>query len=451
MIQDTRGLIPTKVYKAKQNNEWTTVSSNGLYELLNVDGATTTAYVVLNTESNGNNMLSSKFVIPVDDGKRRAAYRCDAAIVGQPYPFSDLDLPGGYTIDQIKTMSIAGGSDSDADSPSSYVDALILDVNGSGFKLSGRVSNAQWVRGGDSDVLSGCNLLAKDISHAAFRDIDCCVCRADNNTITTIVKLPHAAELRVHKNTLYVPDGCKLYPIAQNMKSNILKLVDLANAPDAIGRRAKLLGVKVFNADGVHTISDNSGREFKDLNKTAAEYTLVKEYAIEPAIAEAMVKEASAKRVHSERYLLKIAEDTEFSMAFAGQNPIQWEVDVADMGAVMPPDVQQTIERASDAGVKDIFDVSLLKMLAEDSTTVRLVQEYIPTLYQAMDRVARLLYLTRAGDSMAGAYGEGKIDVLEQRLKKLVTDIGDLIIYLQQGRIDDVHDLLEGPLANTLG
>ena len=448
VIQDTRGLIPTKVYKAKQNNEWTTVSSNGLYELLNVDGTTTTAYVVLNTESNGNNMLSSKFVIPVDDGKRRAAYRCDAAVVGQPYPFSDLDLPGGYTIDQIKTMSSAEGN---TDSPASYVDALILDVNGSGFKLSGRVSNAQWVRGGDSDVLSGCNLLAKDISHAAFRDIDCCVCRADNNTITTVVKLPHAAELRVHKNTLYVPDGCKLYPIAQNMKSDILKLVDLANAPDAIGRRAKLLGVKVFNADGVHTISDNSGREFKDLNKTAAEYTLVKEYAIEPAIAEAMVKEASAKRVHSERYLLKIAEDTEFSMAFAGQNPIQWEVDVADMGAVMPPDVQQTIERASNAGVKDIFDVSLLKMLAEDSTTVRLVQEYIPTLYQAMDRVARLLYLTRAGDSMAGAYGEGKIDVLEQKLKKLVTDIGDLIIYLQQGRIDDVHDLLEGPLANTLG
>lgn len=448
VIQDTRGLIPTKVYKAKQNNEWTTVSSNGLYELLNVDGTTTTAYVVLNTESNGNNMLSSKFVIPVDDGKRRAAYRCDAAVVGQPYPFSDLDLPGGYTIDQIKTMPSAEGN---TDSPASYVDALILDVNGSGFKLSGRVSNAQWVRGGDSDVLSGCNLLAKDISHAAFRDIDCCVCRADNNTITTVVKLPHAAELRVHKNTLYVPDGCKLYPIAQNMKSDILKLVDLANAPDAIGRRAKLLGVEVFNADGVHTISDNSGREFKDLNKTAAEYTLVKEYAIEPAIAEAMVKEASAKRVHSERYLLKIAEDTEFSMAFAGQNPIQWEVDVADMGAVMPPDVQQTIERASDAGVKDIFDVSLLKMLAEDSTTVRLVQEYIPTLYQAMDRVARLLYLTRAGDSMAGAYGEGKIDVLEQKLKKLVTDIGDLIIYLQQGRIDDVHDLLEGPLANTLG
>lgn len=449
VIQDTRGLIPTKVYKAKQNNEWTTVSSNGLYELLNVDGTTTTAYVVLNTESNGNNMLSSKFVIPVDDGKRRAAYYCDATIVGQPYPFSDLDLPGGYTIDQIKTMLSAEGN---TDSPASYVDALILDVNGSSFKLSGRVSNAQWVRGGDSDVLSGCKLGAVDISHVAARDVDCygCSC-SDGNQITTIVKLPHAAELRVHKNTLYVPDGCKLYPIAQNMKSDILKLVDLANAPDAIGRRAKLLGVKVFNADGVHTISDNSGREFKDLNKTAAEYTLVKEYAIEPAIAEAMVKEASAKRVHSERYLLKIAEDTEFSMAFAGQNPIQWEVDVADMGAVMPPDVQQTIERASNAGVKDIFDVSLLKMLAEDSTTVRLVQEYIPTLYQAMDRVARLLYLTRAGDSMAGAYGEGKIDVLEQKLKKLVMDIGDLIIYLQQGRIDDVHDLLEGPLANTLG
>lgn len=307
-------------------------------------------------------------------------------------------------------------------------------------------------------MLVSSRLHVTNISSKGFGyEDDCCCVSDDFNNITTIVKMPRAAELRVHKNTLYVPEGCKLYPIASEYGapdatgSKLLKLVDLANAPDAIGRRAKLLGVKVFNADGVHTISDNNGREFKDLNKTAAEYTLVKEYAIEPTIAEVMVKEAGAKRVHSERYLLKIAEDTEFSMAFAGQNPIQWEVDVADMGAVMPPDVQQTIERASNAGVKDIFDVSLLKMLAEDSTTVRLVQEYIPTLYQAMDRVARLLYLTRAGDSMAGAYGEGKIDVLEQKLKKLVTDIGDLIIYLQQGRIDDVHDLLEGPLANTLG
>lgn len=460
VIQDTRGLIPTKVYKAKQNNEWTTVSSNGLYELLNVDGTTMTAYVVLDGgRTSTNSMLMHKYVIPVDDGQKRAAYHCRATIVGQPYPFSELDLPGGYTIDQIKAMKgITDTPIGAEDKPLKYIEALLLDVNGSGFKLSGHIGDAHWVRGGDSDMLVSSRLHVTNISSKGFGyEDDCCCVSDDFNNITTIVKMPRAAELRVHKNTLYVPEGCKLYPIASEYGapdatgSNLLKLVDLANAPDAIGRRAKLLGVKVFNADGVHTISDNNGREFKDLNKTAAEYTLVKEYAIEPAIAEVMVKEAGAKRVHSERYLLKIAEDTEFSMAFAGQNPIQWEVDVADMGAVMPPDVQQTIERASNAGVKDIFDVSLLKMLAEDSTTVRLVQEYIPTLYQAMDRVARLLYLTRAGDSMAGAYGEGKIDVLEQKLKKLVTDIGDLIIYLQQGRIDDVHDLLEGPLANTLG
>ena len=466
VIQDTRGLIPTKVYKAKQNNEWTTVASNGLYELLNTDGTTTTAYVVVDRRKSGDTMLTDKFVIPVDDGQRRAAYCCKATIVGQPYPFSELDLPGGYTIDQIKTIANIGTSTYPADdlvgsvsAPVKYIDALIIDINGSGFKLSGRVNDARWVRGGDSDMLVGCHLNAMDVSHYRDRENqDCCSWDADiNDGITTIVKMPRAAELRIHKNTLYVPEGCKLYPIefewsdSQAVGKNVLKLADLANVPEAVGRRAKLLGVKIFNADGVHTISDNSGRELKDLNKTAAAYTLVKEYAVEPAVAAEIVKEASAKRVNSERYLLKIAEDTEFSMAFAGENPNQWEVDVADMGAVMAPDVKQTIERASAAGVKDIFDVSLLKMLAEDSTTVRLVQEYLPSLYKAMDRVARLLYLTRAGDSMADAYGEGKIDVLEQKLKRLVADIGDLIVYLQQGRIDEMHDLLEGPLADTIG
>lgn len=466
VILDTRGLIPTKVYKAKQNNEWNTVSSNGLYELLNVDGTTMTAYVIVDMNRTSDSMLSHKFIIPVDDGQRRIARRCTKVIVGQPYPFSDLDLPGGYTVDQIKTIGRVDTRNGDAElygddrvrqhEVPRWLDVLIVDTNGVGFKLNGRISNAQWVRGGDADMLMHCNLEARPLMITKQQG-ECWDCSDDTSKIRTIVKMPKTAELRVHKDILYAPESCRLYQyddsysFSNNNVDKTLKLADLATAPDAIGRRAKLLGVKIFNADGVHTISDNSGREFKDLNKTAAEYTLVKEYAIEPDVAETMVKEASAKRVHSERYLLKIAEDSEFSMAFAGQNPIQWQVDVADMGAVMPPDVQETITRASEAGVKDIFDVSLLKMLAEDSSTVRLVQEYVPTLYQAMDRVARLLYLTRAGDSMADAYGEGKIDMLEQKLKKLVADIGDLIIYLQQGRVDDVHDLLEGPLANTLG
>ena len=68
-----------------------------------------------------------------------------------------------------------------------------------------------------------------------------------------------------------------------------------------------------------------------------------------------------------------------------------------------------------------------------------------------MDRVARMLYLTRSGNSMEAAYGDGKVDLLEGKLRKLVAELGDLIIFLQQGRIDEVRDLIEGPLAASLG
>ena len=179
----------------------------------------------------------------------------------------------------------------------------------------------------------------------------------------------------------------------------------------------------------------------------------MKDYAITPDDAEAMVKEASAHNNHQVRYLLKVAADASFAMAMEdpGQNPYMTDTETADMDAVMAEEDRKRLDEAAATGIKDVVDVSVLKSLATDGSTVRLIQEYIPDLFTAMDRVARMLYLTRSGNSMESAYGDRKVDLLEGKLRKLVAELGDLIIFLQQGRIDEVRDLIEGPLAASLG
>jgi hypothetical protein len=117
----------------------------------------------------------------------------------------------------------------------------------------------------------------------------------------------------------------------------------------------------------------------------------------------------------------------------------------------LPEDDRKVLEIAGNSGIKEVMDVTVLKLLANDGTSIRQVQEFVPKLFGAMDAVARLLFMIRAGDAMAEAYGESRVDSMEKQFSQLVENIGDAIICLQQGKVNNIHDLLEGPLARTLG
>lgn len=451
VIKDTRGLTPTLVYKAKQNNEWQTVSNSGLYELLKIDGDTITAYVITGIHY-GDKPYADSLVIPVDDGKARRARLCPVDIIGQPYPMGYMELPGGINVDKLKN-----------DTENIYT-SIVADTDGTVFRIDGNLSTGIW-SSGSSDLYTGLALSVAKPGSPEFYTSGYPASPYTPTTanpvakITTIQKMPGSAKLRVHGHVLYVPASAKFYPFDDRYTDSVLdgeddlKLATFGNAQEVIHRRGTLKGVKIFHTQGVYNLSDVDGRDVRDLDKTATAFHLVKDYAVTPEDAEMMVKEASEQPIGQTRYLLKIAVDASFAMAMEdpGQNPDIRTVETADMNAVINAEDQRKLEAAAATGMKDVVDVSILKALTTDGSTVRLVQEYIPDFFTALDRAARLLYLTRSGVSMETAYGEGKMDLLESKLRKLVADIGDLIIFLQQGRIDDVRDLIEGPLASSLG
>lgn len=431
VIKDTRGLVPTKVYKTKTRGAWSCPSTTGMYELLKLDGSTMTGMVIVNptpkiTMDRGD-VGNCCLVIPVDDGKAHYAHLAPKTILGQLIPIQNMELSGGKT-----TSTLVGGISR----------AVVLDVNGSALFLNG--INASHVSGEDTP--------------AVYVGDHCRVGRSfswsDNHDdkIHKIVEIPARGKLRVSDGTLYVPKTAKYFSMPSFGEDyNDLKLATSDEFIDTITKREKLLAVKVYTNNDLVVVSDEQGRETEPLSKNAAAYDLVKNYVVPVDVALSMVKEASEAR--QARYLLKIATSSALSVAMTDGDPRQIDNQSVDLNGHVTDgeDPVKVIQEAGSTGVKEIMDVTVLKMLAEDNSCVRMIQDMLPQLFGAMNAVGQLLFMTRASTSMSDAYGETRTDEMEKQFSILLQRLGDAVIALQRGRVDDISDLLEGRLSSTLG
>lgn len=425
IIKDTRGLVPTKVFKAKQNNSWQTIGKTGMYELLKNDGSTMTAYVITRPVPRRTLASEGHYVIPLDDFNSRKAISVHDHIVGQPYPFELTQIKNSDSFGALKSMD--GRDHIIIDEDGTY--AIVMLFTKENMQLVNTDTGARWV------------------------NIDASVDFKDKGArIHMIEQLPGSGKLRESAGVLYVPATCKFVDIDDSTTgADSLGLATKDTMLRAVADRGQGLRVKLHNANGTLTVSDDDGKLTDNLNKNACAYTLVKDYFVTPADAYAMIKEASAKPVHQERFLLKIADSAVFDSTFSAEPDTQWQADTVDMDAVLPTDDRKVLEIAANSGIKEVFDIETLRVLAQADSSVREIQEYVPALFTAMDKIARILYLARAGESIADAYGESKAAQIEGKFKHLLVAIGDAIICLQQGRVDNIHDLLEGDLSNTLG
>ena len=166
-----------------------------------------------------------------------------------------------------------------------------------------------------------------------------------------------------------------------------------------------------------------------------------------------LVKEAAAKQ-GGETYLIKVADESGFQMAFAQEDPAIVDYNESQTLSPMTNEKvndKEIIERASQAGVRQVLDVELLKLLAEDEGSVREVQSYIPKLLGAVDALGRLLFLTRVNESLHEAYGDQRTLLMEKSIKSAFVKLWDIILGLQQGKVDNVSDLMSGELSQAIG
>ena len=430
VIVDTRGLTPSKVFKAKNTGEWELINTRGLYELLKTNGETLTAYVVP-VKHYGNTRKAA--IIPLDDGMSRVAYIRDLP-VGQRYPMDTIPDHCGEPIS--KFFSSIGVNN---ERPYCCTDVIVMTPCGKSMKVY--VSGKPQVIGNVDGTTS-----------MTFDD-NATSCHCDDQRIAKIEILPKGARLRLSHGIMYAPEDAVAIKVdtSGEISDKKLNLSTFEQLQTSVARQEKLLGVKVTNQHYNFSISDDNNRVTEPMDKQAAALDLVRHYAIQPEVAEKIMEEVSCKPVSHERYLVKVANDTGYMLMVNEEQEQAPEEVTIDMNQQLPQDDVQTLIAAGNTGVKEIMDVTVLKTLARDSSTVRQIQELVPKLFSALDAVARILFMIRAGNSMTDAYGTSRADEMEDQFSQLVDSLGDAIICLQQGRVDSVHDLLEGPLASTLG
>ena len=467
VIVDNRGLVPSEIFKLKQNSDYQTPSRNGLYELLKLDGTTVTAYVIDLNGAEGFDKFTTTHesygVIPVDDGQSRKLHKIDFAPLGQYYPM-DMSIPlGGTAINSLTSDTFSGYGQVVVVTPKG--EALLLQTNyGSG--------DGHWLHT-DEDKFVGINVYPKMLD--AADGLGKFPCDADDaktwvkvdietklspmpdvsakrERITQIIVGKPGSTLQIRGNSLRVPEGSKVYEVPFE-SGNDLDLVDQSNAIEAIAERDKLIKVTIYSADGLVTLSDKMMKKASG-SKIDVAKQLVIDYAIAPKDAMQIVKEASAKQ-GGESYLIKVADSSGFDMAFAQEEPSK--IDYNETTVLEPKnqtkdiDDQKLISDAMNAGVRQVLDVDMLKLLAEDDSSAREIRTYIPKLLGAVDALGRLLFLTRVNDSMQESYGEQRTLVMEKSIKSAFVKLWDIILGLQQGQVDNLSDLVGGDLAQSIG
>jgi hypothetical protein len=426
VIKDTRGLVPTKIFKTKTRGAWSCPVHNGIYELLKYDGSTLTAMVVVSPRTDYKKRGGCAVVIPLDDGKAHVAHKAPHNILGQLIPVPTVSVSGGAPVTKLTKLTYA----------------LVVDTNGDALFIN--YLEPKYVGSSDYIVINPGNScrVSRRLDEGGWQD--------GGDRITRIVQIPARGQLRVSGETLYVPESASFFESTTwDSDNNTLGIATDDSFVDSIRQREKLLSIKLYSAGDTVVVSDDTGRETAPISKTAAAHDLVKNYAIVPEVASAMVKEASASK--QVRYLAKIAASSALAMAMGDSNPSETDIQTVDLNGKVPDDARKMIQDASNTGVKEIMDVSVLKMLADDSSSVRIIQDLLPQLFGAMNAVGQLLFMVRASTSMSEEYGEIRSTEMEKQFTTLMQRLGDVVIALQRGRVDDVSDLLEGKLSATLG
>lgn len=440
VIKDTRGLTPSTVYKTKTNAEWCTPNDNGVYELLKVDGTTLTAFVInANTMDKqvGKPGKKSYYVIPLDDGQARKAYKVqDKDIIGQPYA-------------DTKKVSLKGLDISSLNNEGSG-DVVLLNNAGATMlaELSGR---------------PGMPVIRKDDELIITRNINKCY-NESNNTLGTIgtstygrgldgiIVGKEGSKMRIANNYLRVGKDTTYFTIipdyfGDELPKSIKLLATVDNIIDAVSRRAGNVAVDIFRADnGIYVDSDMV--KVAGASNIDAAYALVNKLAITPADADIIIKEASAKNNVKHSYIVKLANDTQVSLHASEMPAVEFESNPQTLSpmSTMSEEDQHVLNTAMQSGVKEIFDVSVLRVLAEEDSPAQIINEWMPTLFTALDKVGRILYLCRAGESMQDAYGVDRVDDVERKLRKQFNELGDIILTMLKGKVKDIDDLLDGEI-----
>jgi hypothetical protein len=242
-------------------------------------------------------------------------------------------------------------------------------------------------------------------------------------------------KISVTKNMVYIPDGAAYFEYEYDCPH---QLGDVNTFIYHMRKTAGLQRLKIYSDNNGYALTTDTGQTY-NLNKKAALINLVKEHGIQASLAKKMIKEASFKGVPvSKRYFVKYADM--YDLSPGDPREMAGSYDEAPLENTYENPVAEGLQVATDAsnkGVKEVMDTTVLASLAGTSHSMELMGTYISDLIRAMDRVGRMLFLFYwHTDEFEDQYGAQEQVELEESLRELFDSVGDLVLFLKEKSVD---------------
>ena len=208
--------------------------------------------------------------------------------------------------------------------------------------------------------------------------------------------------------------------------------------------------VKIFSNGSSFTVSgDNSSP--KDVSIKEASYKLAKDYGVDPLDAPYMVLESYPKDGTSNTSVRWCIEKTAaggdysrgaspYDIPNLGYNEVSYDgpqTETIGSDGIIPAQgatreqIMEQVQRAADSGVKEIFDVSVMKTLVSTSRPEALIGDYTSTILKMMDRLCRMLFLGYVQeDDFKTQYGDDKYEEYMETIRNSMDDLSELFVFV---------------------
>jgi len=250
---------------------------------------------------------------------------------------------------------------------------------------------------------------------------------------------------------IYIPKQTVYF--TEEYDDNKLALGNLNLFTTGLVKQSKLIKLKVYSDRDGYTISSDIKQD-NTLRKYAALELLMSDYGMREDTATNILNENEVinSGSKSSRYLVKHSGIQDPGTELGSISVLKGED--AKQTTDMLPDAINSVVNASETGMKDVIDVSVLSSLANTSQALSKVGEYIPELIKAMDRVGKILFLFYWNtESFKEQYGAMELGDLEAKLTEVFTNVGDLVMFLKEknSNASSLFDGNQDSISDDLG
>ena len=207
---------------------------------------------------------------------------------------------------------------------------------------------------------------------------------------------------------------------------------------------------RIYHNGSDWTVSgDNSEDGDKLLTMKEAALALVTDYGVAPADAKVILKDASNGATYdhpkSTQYLIqKFAtledgkwEDSNIPMNQQINPPPQISQRSLPTIVEDPAQLEQAVTMAAQNGIKEVFDVTVLKLLVKQNRFFDEIHDDLPVFMQVLDSLCRKLFqFYWHTDKMEEKYGMVKLKSLEESLKVTLDSLSELTVFFKLRTVD---------------